>query len=173
MPPKSSANGKRKAANGYRLPDPIPEGEIFKDGTKKQWRLGKSIGVGGFGEIYLCSDDVNSPVRESDATHVMKVEPSENGPLFVEMHFYIRAATEKSVEAFKKEKGIPKTKDVGIPCFRGKGLHNYKGQDYRFLVIDRFGKDLQKVFQSGKKLFAPKAAFNLAIRIVSLLQFNY
>ena len=151
MPPKAST--KRKAANGYRLPDPIPDGEIFKDG-KKQWRIGKSIGVGGFGEIYLCSDNINSKVIEADATHVMKVEPSENGPLFVEMHFYIRAATVDTIESFRKEKGIKK--DIGIPCFRGKGLHSYKGQDYRFLVIDRFGKDLQKIFNRERNYLRPK-----------------
>jgi hypothetical protein len=44
--------GKRKAANGYKLPDPIPSGEILRDVTKKEWQIGPSIGVGGFGEIY-------------------------------------------------------------------------------------------------------------------------
>lgn len=43
----------RFAPNGYRLPDPIREGEILTDVTKKQWKLGRSIGLGGFGEIYL------------------------------------------------------------------------------------------------------------------------
>jgi len=44
--------GRRKAANGYKLPDPIPNGEILRDVTKKEWQIGPSIGVGGFGEIY-------------------------------------------------------------------------------------------------------------------------
>ena len=48
-------------------------------------------GVGGFGEIYLCSNDTSRSVGD-DATHVMKIEPHENGPLFVEKNFYIRAA---------------------------------------------------------------------------------
>jgi hypothetical protein len=43
---------KRKAANGYKLPDPIPVGEIIRDVAKKEWQIGPSIGVGGFGEIY-------------------------------------------------------------------------------------------------------------------------
>lgn len=42
----------RKAANGYKLPDPIPVGEIVRDVTKKEWQIGPSIGIGGFGEIY-------------------------------------------------------------------------------------------------------------------------
>lgn len=43
---------KKKAANAYKLPDPISTGEILTDIAKRQWFLGKSIGVGGFGEIY-------------------------------------------------------------------------------------------------------------------------
>jgi hypothetical protein len=44
--------GQRKAAKGYKLPNPIPVGEIVRDVTKKEWQIGPSIGVGGFGEIY-------------------------------------------------------------------------------------------------------------------------
>jgi hypothetical protein len=44
---------KRVAPNGNKLPDPIREGEVLTDITKNQWRLGRSIGIGGFGEIYL------------------------------------------------------------------------------------------------------------------------
>lgn len=36
-----------------RLPDPIREGELLTDIAQKTWRLGPSIGLGGFGEIYL------------------------------------------------------------------------------------------------------------------------
>lgn len=48
---------KKKAANTYKLPDPISAGEILTDMAKQQWILGTSIGVGGFGEIYsgICS----------------------------------------------------------------------------------------------------------------------
>ena len=35
-------------------------------------------GVGGFGEIYLCSDRVDKPVGD-DAPYALKVEPHENG----------------------------------------------------------------------------------------------
>lgn len=43
---------KKKGANTYKLPDPISAGEILTDMGKKQWILGVSIGIGGFGEIY-------------------------------------------------------------------------------------------------------------------------
>lgn len=41
-----------KKKGAYKLPDPISVGEILTDMAKKQWILGKSIGIGGFGEIY-------------------------------------------------------------------------------------------------------------------------
>lgn len=50
---KKAAAAPRKAANGHRLPDPLPAGEILTDLCRKQWRLGKAVGLGGFGEIYL------------------------------------------------------------------------------------------------------------------------
>lgn len=37
------------------------------------------------------SNDITSPVGQ-DAKYVVKIEPHNNGPLFVEMNFYIRAA---------------------------------------------------------------------------------
>lgn len=62
MPPKaaSSTAAKKKAApkpkkanaNGYKLPEKMPLGEILTDIAKNQWKLGPSIGMGGFGEIY-------------------------------------------------------------------------------------------------------------------------
>ena len=165
MPPKTS---KRKAANGYKLPDHIPEGTIVNGLSKKQqFRLGKSIGTGGFGEIYLASENVSRPVGD-DATLAMKIEPHENGPLFVEMNFYIRAAQPDSVEEWKKAKNL---KSFGMPCLRGNGSYVHNGDKYRFLVMDRFGKDLQKVFQTGKKLFTEKVTYNLALKVLDVLEF--
>ena len=45
----------RRSPNGFLLPDPLPRGEILTDTIKQKWVLGKPIGVGGFGELYLAS----------------------------------------------------------------------------------------------------------------------
>jgi len=165
MPPKAS---KRKAANGYKLPDPIPAGEIVTGLTKKKsWRVGKSIGVGGFGEIYLCSEDTAKNVGE-DATLAMKIEPHENGPLFVEMNFYLRAAQPEKVAEFKKQNNLT---SLGMPVHCGSGSHTFKGDKYRFLIMERFGKDLQKIFQTGKKKFPPKAAYTIAVKVLDTLEY--
>lgn len=44
---------KRNPSTNDRVPDLIKEGEILCDVTKRKWRLGKSIGMGAFGDIYL------------------------------------------------------------------------------------------------------------------------
>ncbi len=50
----------RRRALAFELPDTklnpaksIPQGEILTDLKDKKWKLGPSIGIGGFGEIYL------------------------------------------------------------------------------------------------------------------------
>ena len=49
----------RRSPNGFLLPDPLPRGEVLVDTIKQKWILGKAIGVGGFGELYLASYQSN------------------------------------------------------------------------------------------------------------------
>lgn len=47
-PPKKAAK-----KNGYEKPEPLKTGDILINTVlKKSWKIGVSIGVGGFGEIY-------------------------------------------------------------------------------------------------------------------------
>lgn len=97
---------RKKKANGFVMPAPLPKGEVLVDLFKKKWKLGISIGKGGFGEIYSAEE-----VASKNSNYVIKIvilintlineflywfnafkEPHENGPLFVEMHFYMRNA---------------------------------------------------------------------------------
>lgn len=84
----------KKTKNGYKMPEPIPKGTILTDIAKKQWRLGSAIGLGGFGEIYEAQDASKPGTKYPFA---VKIEPHENGPLFVEIHFYMKNA--KSVDS--------------------------------------------------------------------------
>lgn len=68
--PKKAAP-KRKA-NGYQVPEQIPLGEVLTDLSKQQWRIGPSIGSGGFGEIYsACKAD--SSIKLDDYPFVVKI----------------------------------------------------------------------------------------------------
>lgn len=55
MPPRRAEDVpmKRMAAAGCKLPIQLPAGEILMDITQNKWRLGNTIGYGGFGDIYL------------------------------------------------------------------------------------------------------------------------
>lgn len=64
----------KKKANGYKMPAPIPVGEVINDPiAKKKWRIGPSIGVGGFGEIYSACEHTGSPKKASSYPYVVKI----------------------------------------------------------------------------------------------------
>jgi len=165
MPPKKAGGGaKKKTANGYKFPEHLNEGTILTDLAKKQWVLGKTLGKGGFGEIYTAKESAKGEER------VVKIEPHENGPLFVEMHFFMRAAKPDLVAEYNKTK---KNKDKPLlPLLRGNGSYMHKGTDnYRFLVIDKLGKDLDKIFENGKNPFSLVQVSSIASQVVTTLEY--
>ncbi|CAI5764503.1 serine/threonine-protein kinase VRK1 isoform X1 [Podarcis lilfordi] len=163
--PKKAA-GKRGPAK-RKLAEEFPPGEVFTDLTKKDWKLGPVIGKGGFGCLYLA--DVNSSKSvTSDAPYVIKVEPSDNGPLFTELSFYMRTA---KPDLIKKWISSHKLKYLGVPKYWGSGLHQKNGKSYRFMVMDRFGKDLQKIFEERGKHFTRKTVLLLGLRILDVLEY--
>ncbi|XP_049266965.1 serine/threonine-protein kinase VRK1 isoform X1 [Rhipicephalus sanguineus] len=168
-PPKKKAVKKapRVAANGHRLPDPLPAGEVLTDLFRKQWRLGKAVGLGGFGEIYLASDEVSKPV-DANAAYVIKIEPHSNGPLFTEINFYLRVGKAEQIDQWVKQR---KLDYLGMPRFRGSGSHEHNGVKYRFMVMDRFGEDLQKILDRQGKTLPLKTAFSLGMRVIDVLEY--
>lgn len=156
---------KPRMPKGHKLPDPFLNGEILKDLKKKQWKIGNVIGQGGFGLIYMASDDTQAPVSDS-AQYVIKIEPQSNGPLFCEIHFYKRVAKEEMVNSFKKER---KLKYLGVPILIGSGCHLREQEKYRFMVIQRFGTDLQKLFVG--KSFSKHTVYCLALRLLDILEY--
>lgn len=105
MPPKKNAAtaagggavvaaGRKRPAKAaaYQMPEPVPRGFVLTDLAKQPWLVGTSIGTGGFGEIYAACKATAPPKRIDDYAFVVKIEPHNNGPLFVEMHFYMRNA---------------------------------------------------------------------------------
>ncbi|XP_063844035.1 serine/threonine-protein kinase VRK1-like isoform X2 [Scylla paramamosain] len=167
---KSGSKGapkKRVAANGFKLPDPIAPGVVVKDVAKQNWKIGKSIGVGGFGEIYLASSNTEVPV-DSGADYVIKVEPHSNGPLFAEMHCYMRLARPEHIEGWMKEKRL---KRLGMPKFFGSGSFEYNNHKYRFMVMERFGNDLQKILEHHSKRLSFKTVYQVGIQILDVLEY--
>lgn len=62
----------KKKGNGYQMPEKIPLGEILTDLSKQQWRIGTSIGSGGFGDIY-CANKADASKKSDDFPYVVKV----------------------------------------------------------------------------------------------------
>lgn len=166
--PVKKAPPKKKAAKGYKLPDPIRNGEIVRDLLKKDWQIGPSIGVGGFGEIYSATDVLDSPRKKASYPYVVKIEPHINGPLFVEMHFYMKVGKPTDIEAWMKTK---KLKSLGMPRYLGSGSHEYNGQKYRFVVMDRYGKDLWSLFLENKRTFPYTTVLRIGLQVIDVLEY--
>ncbi|XP_060021420.1 serine/threonine-protein kinase VRK1 isoform X2 [Lagenorhynchus albirostris] len=192
MPRVKAAQAGRQGPAKRRLAEHFAAGEIITDMNKKEWKLGSSIGQGGFGCIYLA--DVNSSKSVgSDAPCVVKVEPSDNGPLFTELKFYQRAAKPEQIQKWIR---THKLKYLGVPKYWGSGLHEKNGKrdeqgvlsrlgdlyrveaaawnpadNYRFMIMDRFGSDLQKIYEANAKRFSRKTVLQLSLRILDILEY--
>uniref|UniRef100_G3PIA5 non-specific serine/threonine protein kinase n=1 Tax=Gasterosteus aculeatus aculeatus TaxID=481459 RepID=G3PIA5_GASAC len=154
MPPKAKAAGRGRAPAKRKLAEEFPPGEVLTDTGKKTWKLGAPIGQGGFGLIYLADEDCGKPVG-AEAPYVIKVEPSDNGPLFSELKFYMRAAKPDLSE---------QPRDHGAAAL-------LVSSRYRFMVIDRLGTDLQKKFEECGRRFPRKLVLQLGLRLLGILEY--
>jgi len=61
-----------------------------------------------------------------------------------------------------------KLKSLGVPQFIATGQHEHDGCQCRFLVMERFDTDLQKMFEKSGKRFPTTTVFLLGLQLVSL-----
>ncbi|XP_050079999.1 uncharacterized protein LOC126567760 [Anopheles maculipalpis] len=146
------------SASEFELSKEFVDGTLLMDLTLKQWRIGKPIGKGSFGEIFLASDDINTPVTSENAKYVVKIEPHSNGPLFVEIHCLLNTAkrTETNV--------IP----PGMPEYIASGSHLFGDVRYRFLILKRYQRDLHSLIKN--KRVNPKSIPVIACQILDVLE---
>ncbi|XP_069853719.1 serine/threonine-protein kinase VRK1 isoform X6 [Dipodomys merriami] len=191
MPRAKAAQAGRQGPAKRRLAEQFAAGEIVTDMSKKEWKLGLPVGQGGFGCIYLADANSSKSVG-SDAPCVVKVEPSDNGPLFTELKFYQRAAKPEQILRLELQPQIlsclafflvagtlplqkwihtHKLKYLGVPKYWGSGLHDKNGKSYRFMIMDRFGSDLQKIYEANARRFSRKTVLQLSLRILEILEY--
>ena len=60
-----------------------------------------------------------------------------------------------------------KLKSLGVPRYTATGRHTRDGSEYRFLMMERFGTDLQKLFEQSNKRFPTSTVFLLGLKLVS------
>lgn len=68
-----AVNRPKKKNNTYKMPDPLPSGLILEDLGKKKWKLGPSIGKGGFGEIYSAQQVIDGSRTSNKYPYVVKI----------------------------------------------------------------------------------------------------
>lgn len=56
-----------------------------------------------------------------------------------------------------------------MPLYLGSGSHEFKNQKYRFVVMEKFGTDLWKIFLENNRTFPSDTVFKLGIQIVSAI----
>lgn len=172
MPPRKSSydsyeSPKKKGPGTVALiKGELRRGEIIADNTGRKWKLGKAIGIGGFGEIYDVLE--HSPKEnQSCSTYVAKIEKHSNGPLFVEVNCYLRMGKLEMIENWKKKKNLS---FLGVPHFIASGSHFSKGEKYRFLILPKYDEDLDAIFQK-KRNFNLKTVLVIASRIIDTLEY--
>lgn len=142
----------------YSLTTDIVDGAVLTDLCAKQWRCGKPIGKGSFGEIFLASDDTTQAVNDDNAKYVVKIEPHKSGPLFVEIHCLIKAG--KATE----EKPLP----LGMPTYVASGGHHFGDGRYRFLILPRYDFDLHSIIRNQQ--LETKNILIIADQLIDILE---
>ncbi|XP_052860833.1 nucleosomal histone kinase 1 [Anopheles cruzii] len=147
----------------------IPAGTLLTTTQKKQWKVGPSIGSGGFGDIYCAHDTSASTPRSFDHYPlVVKIEPHTNGPLFVEKSFYMKHLLKDGLDDYRKRH---KLKHLGVPHFLGSGSQEIDGTKYRFLVIPRYGESLQSVYLRNGKMIPVHTVYRIALQMIDVLEY--
>ncbi|ABQ43618.1 serine/threonine protein kinase [Tanapox virus] len=143
----------------------LKEGEVLTDTTRTKWKIGKIVGKGGFGFIYFAVKDSE---KNKDFTHVVKVEPKSNGPLFVEQVFYQRIGKKEIINNWMLTNNVSY---LGIPKCYGFGFHKSDKNDYRFIIIDRLGCDLQRIIQANDNKLPKKTVLKIGAIVLVILKF--
>uniref|UniRef100_A0A182UZM2 non-specific serine/threonine protein kinase n=1 Tax=Anopheles merus TaxID=30066 RepID=A0A182UZM2_ANOME len=164
-----SAKRPKRANNLYTRPEKIPLGTVLTDALNVPWKVGPSIGAGGFGEIYCAYCFTHAaPKTVADYPNVVKIEPHENGPLFVETHFYRKICKVDDIERYRK---LRKLKHLGMPQYLASGSHTLNGVKHRFLVIPRFGASLQSVYVQNGNCLPLATVCRAAMQMLDVLEY--
>lgn len=62
-----------------------------------------------------------------------------------------------------------KLSTFGMPLYYGHGSHEYKGEKYRYLVLERYGQNVWDLFVKNGRCFPPHTVFQLGLQMVSIV----
>uniref|UniRef100_A0A1B0AXP0 Uncharacterized protein n=1 Tax=Glossina palpalis gambiensis TaxID=67801 RepID=A0A1B0AXP0_9MUSC len=89
--------------------------------------------------------------------------PHDNGPLFVEMHFYMRNCKLDDINNFKRKNGL---KSLGVPHMLGHGSVDVNNIKHRFIVMPRYGPDISKHFLSNSRCLPEIAVYRIVLQML-------
>lgn len=153
---------RRKNAKAMKPDDPIPHGMPITDAMRHRWIFGNELGSGGCGVVYEGSNGSNS------FDFVIKIEHHANGPLYSETHVYHALGKQESINQFVRKK---KLNFLGIPVCHSTGSFDYNDKKYRFLVLQRYGKDLQDIINENNNKLHPKTVFTVGYAVIHALEY--
>ncbi|ASK51358.1 Ser/Thr protein kinase [Eptesipox virus] len=144
--------------------------DIIIDTFGTKWKVGPLIGFGGFGCIYYADTNINYDFSKNinNVKYVIKIEPKDSGPLFVEQVFYQRVCKPQIIN---KWISYNKVCYLGVPRCYGFGFYNKNNRQYRFIVIDCFGCDLFTILQYNNFKLPITTVLRIGIRILNVLKF--
>ncbi|AAG02903.1 putative ser/thr protein kinase [Betaentomopoxvirus amoorei] len=129
--------------------------------NNKSWEIKNLIAKGGFGTVYkLCEKNDNNNC------YAIKIEPSDNGPLFVEMHFY-KKINKNEIKNFIDAKNLSY---LGIPLLYHNGIIKKDNIEYRYIVIDYYEFNLNDILKKYIKL-PIITIYKITIQILYILEY--
>ncbi|CAB3404951.1 unnamed protein product [Caenorhabditis bovis] len=158
MPPKKTL----KKKNLHELSTEVKPGFQITDTKKNVFIVGKQFATGGFGRIHTCTQKGESKEL------VIKIEPSENGPLFTEINVFQRILKPEQIEEFKKKKNL---KFLGVPHVISNGIFQYGDERMRYLVIPKYATSLESVREQLGGQLGVQSALQVAASMLRSLEY--
>ncbi|KII67585.1 Serine/threonine-protein kinase VRK1 [Thelohanellus kitauei] len=161
---------KTKKAEKERLAfdNEFKEGFKLQDLIKHNWVLGKMIGRGGFGNVYLVFTDdpslIDPEIKDFSAKIVfflLKGTLSQR-PAFLGNRIL------PTVTNWIKRKGL---KFLGIPQHVTSGCEKNSAKPHRFIILPRLGQNVENIWLEMNKRFSPATCLQIGCRLLECLEY--
>lgn len=131
------------------------------------WTIDKYFLSGGNSDIYFIK--LTNKINQK-ATHIIKIEPIENGTLFCEHKFYLK------LQQFLKKNKITYSTKIGIPILIDTKKLFYNNKSYRSLIFPLYADTMIQRLEKNKNLYPDtflihnqKLAYNVMIQMLDIL----
>uniref|UniRef100_T1JHI1 Protein kinase domain-containing protein n=1 Tax=Strigamia maritima TaxID=126957 RepID=T1JHI1_STRMM len=152
----------------------LPAGHEVKDLQDRPWILGEFIDAGNCGEIYSVwlgyskglVEPYNTIRAKTNVEYAIKFPLKSNRSFNHECGMYTFLAPTDRIEEWMTKR---KLKFLGVPRYVALGKNNKFGIE--FIVLERLGKDLHRLWEENGKRFSAKTVVNIAIQILDVLEY--